>query len=609
MDATDCVADSVSGRIVVRADSISFVAESGDAAAAWSVAAEAVQQLLLSKKPPCTAAKLVASASDGAAVSRVLQFTTTDARSRFAAVVEAQTTKLRADAAVAAARVPRGAAAPVGDAATRTWLQRDSAAHELFELLSAVSAFGGVGAASSSGEEAKATTATARSTAIIDVDASADEVGDDDDAFLTVLRDETRRYLAHPSRQELSVVPVHDALNALVDPTTRALRPLTEAAAASIFRQLPPLAAAYRRLVHSAEDEMTFWVAVARRRFFFSRTQHDAALAECGPALCPVGIAPAGVKPELARSPSAAPSAAAALSEAAAASEMDVHRQRAPAAAPTAAAAGAAAGGGAKVVPDLASAINGASARTVDAAEAAVFEASAKDAAARKSRGADRGPALDDVPLAEAFGIVGPLAAAAAAAEAAVTTGVASDADAETALLSGKRRRQRDSDQADGAAWTELSLTVATMPSRTAGTSRRAPVSMQWLRAGGESSRSLAAPASLPSSGAGDDEARDVKGIVRESVHARAAAFLARVFWRRMRDAATLMRSAGITAAAAAAPRKLTALLKRLRDIHRSLGNVLALWGAAQAGDAAQRGQWRDALDSMDAAISLVASA
>ncbi|KAK7196162.1 hypothetical protein NESM_000551200 [Novymonas esmeraldas] len=63
-----------------------------------------------------------------------------------------------------------------------------------------------------------------------------------------------------------------DALETLVDPETFQLRPITEQMENDVLRQIPVLAAIFQQRVVDRETKKTFWEAVVRKYFCFSRT-------------------------------------------------------------------------------------------------------------------------------------------------------------------------------------------------------------------------------------------------------------------------------------------------------------------------------------------------
>lgn len=68
------------------------------------------------------------------------------------------------------------------------------------------------------------------------------------------------------------VVQAFDALEALVDRSTFRLHPLTESMENDVLRQIPILAVIFERHVMDEETKRSFWEAVVRKYFCFSRT-------------------------------------------------------------------------------------------------------------------------------------------------------------------------------------------------------------------------------------------------------------------------------------------------------------------------------------------------
>lgn len=79
-----------------------------------------------------------------------------------------------------------------------------------------------------------------------------------------------------PTQQRLGIVHVFDVLGQIVDPQTHQLRPITEQLAADVFRQLPVLGRIYKARVSTVEEATAFWEALIRRTLFFSKTFLDA---------------------------------------------------------------------------------------------------------------------------------------------------------------------------------------------------------------------------------------------------------------------------------------------------------------------------------------------
>lgn len=317
MNAVSCHSDNVDGKLSISPTcKIDFV--SSISAASWSHNLSEVLQLMVSKKPPLTSAKIVFSPSKAAATdataaptqsSKILNFSSPEDRTNFVNAVERgkkkqdeeaeaqrQNTKLQQDSA---ANNNNHNSNNINNANNNNstdnmtsnvkevddddeideiitvrrnaWLNNDTISQQVFALLSQVSAF------DDQDEDQK-----------INRKSGATRKSSGNSFMETILAEEEQKYFAHPDRQEIGSATVYDALNSLVDPTTQALRPISQATAAAIFKQIPHLASVYTRVVHSAEDEMLFWVSVVRRRLFFSRTKLDSQLAECGPLLCPL---------------------------------------------------------------------------------------------------------------------------------------------------------------------------------------------------------------------------------------------------------------------------------------------------------------------------------
>jgi hypothetical protein len=78
-------------------------------------------------------------------------------------------------------------------------------------------------------------------------------------------------------------VHVFEAINALIDVTTLTLRPVTEQLEMDILRQLPILAEVFIRRVKSEEDHRSFWEAVVKKFFCFTKSYLDLDFSSAGP--------------------------------------------------------------------------------------------------------------------------------------------------------------------------------------------------------------------------------------------------------------------------------------------------------------------------------------